>query len=90
MKPGMSHGAENHGENHLFSYFDVSPVSFLGCADTPCRKERGAGENICGGAWGGFACDPRIIVNIPEMAAIPRRLRFPGGAAGLSGPIAPW
>lgn len=31
----------------------------------------------------------RIIVNIPEMTAIPRRLRFPGGAAGLSGPIAP-
>lgn len=32
----------------------------------------------------------RIIVNIPEMTAIPRRRRFPGGAAGLSGPVAPW
>lgn len=32
----------------------------------------------------------RIIVNIPEMTAIPRRPRFPGGAAGLSGAIGPW
>lgn len=31
----------------------------------------------------------RIIVNIPGMTAIPSSLRFPGGAAGLSGPIAP-
>lgn len=31
-----------------------------------------------------------IVVNIPEMTAIPRSLRFPGGAAGLSGPIGPW
>lgn len=31
----------------------------------------------------------RIIVNIPAMTAVPSRLRFPGGAAGLSGPIAP-
>lgn len=30
----------------------------------------------------------RIIVNIPEITAIPKRLRFSGGAAGLSGPIA--
>lgn len=32
----------------------------------------------------------RIIVNILEMTAIPRRPRFPGGAAGLSGAIGPW
>lgn len=32
----------------------------------------------------------RVIVNIPEMTAIPRRLRFPGGAAGLAGPVGPW
>lgn len=32
----------------------------------------------------------RVIVNIPEITAIPRRLRFPGGTASLSGPIALW
>lgn len=32
----------------------------------------------------------RVIVNIPEMTAIPRRLRFPGGAAGLAGRVGPW
>lgn len=32
----------------------------------------------------------RIIVDIPGMTAIPRRLRFPGGAAVLSGAIGHW
>ena len=32
----------------------------------------------------------RIIVNIPEITAIPGRLRFPGGAASPSGPVSRW
>lgn len=35
-------------------------------------------------------CQCEDDINVPEITAIPRRLRFPGGAASLSGPIAHW
>lgn len=57
------------------------------------RREKGAAGNGSGGAWGGFARDPwlqEVIVGIPGMTAIPGRLRLPGGAAGLAGPVGPW
>lgn len=45
---------------------------------------------VCGETLLVTCVNVRIIVNIPEITVIPRRLRFPGGAASLSGPIARW
>lgn len=48
--------------NSIFLLLRCEPCLLSGlccrCSDTHCRKVRGAAGNVCGGAWGGFACDP--------------------------------
>lgn len=96
MKPGLSRGA---GTVVNFTFFPPSMrvrfpfwVVLPGQCDTHRRKERGAAGNVCAGAGEALPVTRghrRVIVNIPEMTAIPRRLRLPGGAAGLAGPLGP-
>lgn len=95
---GMSHG-QKAVVNILFFFFPpLLRCKFYFCFGLLCQCSIKHVAGRCEGltkmsvdVYGDSTrVNMRIIVNTLEITAIPRRLRFPGGATSLSDPIASW